>query len=229
MGVHEQKLLLKVSSDLCCLSHLPWLSTIQFKMPKYNVGWIFLCTIAFGNVLAIDLTRLYGHHNKRELDAIETKCKAFEPFRCPLDGRCISIQYLCDGAPDCMDGYDEDPRLCTAARRPPVEETTSFLNSLLASHGPNYLEKLFGSKARQRLKQLGGVDNVAIALSESQTIDDFGYNLDLDPSDVEHLRSVFMAVENGDLGMLKSLGIKDSELGDVKFFLEKLVNTGFLD
>lgn len=38
-----------------------------------------------------------------------------------------------------------------------------------------------------------------------------------------------MAVENGDIGMLKSLGIKDSELGDVKFFLEKLVNTGFLD
>ena len=51
------------------------------------------------------------------------------------------------------------------ARRPPVEETTSFLNSLLASHGPNYLEKLFGSKARHRLRELGGVDNVAIALS----------------------------------------------------------------
>ena len=48
-------------------------------------------------------------------------------------------------------------------------------------------------------------------------------------ADVEHLRSVFMAVENGDIGMLKSLGIRDSELGDVKFFLEKLVNTGFLD
>lgn len=48
-------------------------------------------------------------------------------------------------------------------------------------------------------------------------------------ADLEHLRAVFMAVENGDLGMLKSLGIKDSELGDVKFFLEKLVNTGFLD
>ena len=26
--------------------------------------------------------------------------------------------------------------------------------------------------------------------------------------DVEHLRSVFLAVENGDIGMLKSLGIK---------------------
>jgi len=189
---------------------------------------LVLCTLVQDGT-AIDLSRLYGHHNKRELMVNERHCEAFKPFRCPDNGQCISIQYLCDGAPDCQDGYDEDPRLCTAARRPPVEETTSFLNSLLASHGPNYLEKLFGSKARQRLKQLGGVDNVAIALSESQTIDDFGYNLDLDPSDVEHLRSVFMAVENGDLGMLKSLGIKDSELGDVKFFLEKLVNTGFLD
>lgn len=64
---------------------------------------------------------------------------------------------------------------------------------------------------------------------ESQTIEDFGAALHLMRSDLEHLRSVFIAVENGDLGMLKSLGIKDSELGDVKFFLEKLVNTGFLD
>lgn len=64
---------------------------------------------------------------------------------------------------------------------------------------------------------------------ESQTIEDFGAALHLMRADLEHLRSVFMAVENGDLGMLKSLGIKDSELGDVKFFLEKLVNTGFLD
>lgn len=65
--------------------------------------------------------------------------------------------------------------------------------------------------------------------SESQTIEDFGAALHLMRSDLEHLRSVFMAVENGDLGMLKSIGIKDSELGDVKFFLEKLVKTGFLD
>ena len=64
---------------------------------------------------------------------------------------------------------------------------------------------------------------------ESQTIEDFGNALNLQRTDLEHLRSVFLAVENGDLGMLKSLGIKDSELGDVKFFLEKLVNTGFLD
>lgn len=71
--------------------------------------------------------------------------------------------------------------------------------------------------------------NVFFCVLESQTIEDFGAALHLMRADLEHLRSVFMAVENGDLGMLKSLGIKDSELGDVKFFLEKLVNTGFLD
>lgn len=64
-------------------------------------------------------------------------CHPYEPFKCPGDGNCISIQYLCDGAPDCSDGwasiinwviptlnadfgfnlffrYDEDMRLCTA-------------------------------------------------------------------------------------------------------------------
>lgn len=53
------------------------------------------------------------------------------------------------------------------------------MQSLLASHGPNYLEKLFGSKARDALAPLGGVEQVAVALSESQTIEDFGAALHL--------------------------------------------------
>lgn len=44
-------------------------------------------------------------------------CHPYEPFKCPGDGNCISIQYLCDGAPDCSDGYDEDMRLCTAGKQ----------------------------------------------------------------------------------------------------------------
>lgn len=52
-----------------------------------------------------------------------------------------------------------------SAKRPPVEETASFLQSLIASHGPNYLEKLFGNKARDALEPLGGVEKVAITLS----------------------------------------------------------------
>ena len=56
----------------------------------------------------------------------ERHCEAFKPFRCPDNGQCISIQYLCDGAPDCQDGYDEDPRLCTAGTTP-SEKTTDHL------------------------------------------------------------------------------------------------------
>jgi len=55
------------------------------------------------------------------------------------------------------------------AKRPPVEETSNFLQSLIASHGPNYLEKLFGAKARDALAPLGGVEKVAIALSGKLT------------------------------------------------------------
>ena len=53
-----------------------------------------------------------------------------------------------------------------------MEETASFLQALLASHGPNYLEKLFGSKARDALAPLGGVNKVAIALSGECTARD---------------------------------------------------------
>lgn len=64
---------------------------------------------------------------------------------------------------------------------------------------------------------------------ESETLEDFGSALHLMRSDLEHLRNVFMAVETGDLTLLKALGIKDSELADLKFFLDKMVNTGFMD
>ncbi|KAF0310767.1 Prohormone-4 [Amphibalanus amphitrite] len=190
--------------------------------------WLAACQAA----TAIDIARFYGYGHVPGIASKRSearRCRPTEPFLCPGGDVCISIAYLCDGAPDCPDSYDEDNKLCTAARRPPVEETASFLKSLLASHGPNYLEKLFGSKARDALLPLGGVEAVAVALSESQTIDDFGRALQLMTVDVNHLRSVFMAVENGDMGTLKSLGIKDSELGDVKFFLDKLLKTGFLD
>lgn len=180
---------------------------------------------------AMDLVRLFDlQRQQRALKRTGETCLPYEPFKCPGEGgACISIQYLCDGSADCPDGYDEDLRLCTAAKRPPVEETASFLQALLASHGPNFLEKLFGTKARNALEPLGGVERVAIALSESQTIGDFGAALHLMRNDLQHLRSIFAGVQEGDLSVLASLGIKDAELGDVKFFLEKLIKTGFLD
>jgi hypothetical protein len=71
--------------------------------------------------------------------------------------------------------------------------------------------------------------NNNIISTESETIEDFGKALHLMRSDLEHLRNVFMAVESGDLSLLKSLGIRDTELADLKLFLDKLVSTGFMD
>merc|ERR1712192_216851 len=170
---------------------------------KRMVGRLILLLAAALAIQAADLRQ------KKWTDRVRRSagnCPAFEPFRCPEENRCISIQYLCDGAPDCSDAYDENPRLCTAARRPPVEETSSFLKSLLASHGPNYLEKLFGPKARDNLHDLGGVDKVAIALSESQTIEEFCRAVGLSWPDQQHLREVFLSVDRGDLGILKAIG-----------------------
>ena len=41
---------------------------IPFKMSNHNVGLVFVCLFLCGSVMAIDLSRLYGGHNKRELD-----------------------------------------------------------------------------------------------------------------------------------------------------------------
>lgn len=42
-------------------------------------------------------------------------------------------------------------------------------------------------------------------ITESMTIEDFGAAMRLLRSDLDHLRSVFVAVENGDLGRLVTL------------------------
>nr|CAG4647424.1 EOG090X0E3B [Megafenestra aurita] len=201
----------------------------QHLVLRLSVALLMAVTLLAGTGDAIDLMKLLDQKQQRSIKRAGEPCHPYEPFKCPGDGACISIQYLCDGAADCPDGYDEDLRLCTAAKRPPVEETSSFLQALISSHGPDFLEKLFGAKARNALEPLGGVERVAIALSESQTIGDFGSALRLMRSDLEHLRSIFAGVQAGDMTALASLGIKDAELGDVKFFLEKLIKTGFLD
>ena len=63
---------------------------------------------------------------------------------------------------------------------------------------------------RLKIFKLELLYKIILPYLESQTIEDFGHKMALHKADVEHLRSVFMAVENGDIGMLKSLGIRVS-------------------
>ena len=116
------------------------------------------------------------------------------------------------------------------ARRPPVEETASFLQTLLNSHGSNFFEVFFGPKARNNLKYLGGIQNVAIVLSgfpnfwqktcpifmiliiafwiESHNIEDFARALKLTRNDLHNLRLIFVGLEQGDPGILSATGLK---------------------
>ena len=54
---------------------------------------------------------------------------------------------------------------------------------------------------------MGGIDFVAIALSESPTIEDFGQAVGMTDQEVENLKVILVSVEQGDIGILHSLGI----------------------
>ena len=131
-----------------CLSCISNISPINQHYSDTNSGIVALWQLSVITYI-IELAWISAI---TEINYLDSSCPPFEPFKCREEEKCISIQvkslvilsaelivlvpqYLCDGAPDCHDGYDEDPKLCTAARRPPVEETSSFIYSLLLTHG----------------------------------------------------------------------------------------------
>ncbi|CAK5073328.1 unnamed protein product [Meloidogyne enterolobii] len=150
------------------------------------------------------------------------QCPTWHPFQCP-NSECIPIKYLCDGSPDCSDEYDENSAMCTAAIRPPVEETVAFLKALLQAHGKDFLEKLFGEEARNSLAGMGGVDKVAVALSQSPTLEAFGVEMKMSPTELGRMASVLQAIASSD----ENSGFTPNEAADFRFFVQKLQETGF--
>ena len=63
-----------------------------------------------------------------------------------------------------INDYEIDGPECQLPNGVDVESTAKKLKDLLASQGPNYLEGVFGPKARNNMEELGGVDKVARAL-----------------------------------------------------------------
>lgn len=149
------------------------------------------------------------------------QCPTWHPFQCP-NGECIPIKYLCDGSPDCSDEYDENSAMCTAAIRPPVEETAAFLKALLQAHGKDFLVKLFGPTAKDSLAAMGGVDKVAVTLSQSPTIDVFGTEMKLGDEEIARMGAVLEAIVSG-----QNSGLTPNEAADFRFFVQKLQETGF--
>ena len=107
-----------------------------------------------------------------------------------------------------------------------MEEIKVFLKYILATHGPNFIKKLFGPKARKNILKIGGVGNIANIISgiicricintdttntllpESQTVDDLGHALQMGRKTLKKLRMVFTQVKQGHFEVLNSFGIK---------------------
>uniref|UniRef100_A0A0N5AMB5 Prohormone-4 n=1 Tax=Syphacia muris TaxID=451379 RepID=A0A0N5AMB5_9BILA len=149
------------------------------------------------------------------------KCPPWHPFQCP-NGDCVPIKYLCDGSPDCGDGYDENKSMCTAATRPPVEETASFLNALLNAHGKDFFVLVFGEKGKNSLKEMGGVNKVAVAFSQSPTIQAFAAEMNLSEDEVNKMQEVMTSIASG-----SNANFSSNEAANFRFFAQKLQETGF--
>ncbi|CAJ0938833.1 unnamed protein product, partial [Mesorhabditis belari] len=160
--------------------------------------------------------------NKRDAGD-KSPCPTWHPFECP-SGECVPIKYLCDGSPDCSDEYDENKSMCTAATRPPVEETALFLKTLMHAHGKDFLVKVFGEKARNELAGMGGVDKVAVSLSQSPTADVFAKEFVFNPQEEQGMIGVFEGILNGTPEELTA-----NEASDFRFFVQKLQETGFFN
>jgi len=135
-----------------------------------------------------------------------------KPFPCRNSDVCIPLLYLCDDNPDCEDAYDEDPAVCTAAKRPPVEEIEQFLENEKIWIIP----RLFGGKP---------IHDISQAVAVSKTVDDLRKNLGL--SDTTALCSALDAVDNGREDELEGDGMPPKAWNGVVFFFSKLIKSGF--
>jgi len=103
-----------------------------------------------------------------------------------------------------------------------VEETAAFLKALMNAHGVDFLVKLFGPKAKNQLEGMGGVDHVAVAISQSPTVESFATEMNLDEDEAMRMAAVLESVVSG-----ASSELSPNEAADFRFFVEKLQETGF--
>lgn len=113
--------------------------------------------------------------------------------------------------------------MCTAAQRPPVEETEGYLAALLERFGPDFYTVLFGEKGSKGLKGMGGVHKVAVAFSDSPNAEFFAKQLGLDGSELTQMKKVMKSVIEGN----PAAGLTEEQAIDLQFYMEKLQETQF--
>lgn len=179
---------------------------------------VFVMMAAFLLTFCHGLSLVQPHYNnyparKRATDG--NPCpEAEKPFPCKTTPTCIPMGYLCDDNQDCEDGYDEDPEVCTAAHRPPVEDIQHFLESEKSW----ILTELFAGKH---------IAKVAHGLAVSPTVEDFKKRLGMTSNEVSPLKTAIEAVKNGQEDELIALGMPPSAWNEVSFIFSKLIKSGF--
>lgn len=179
-----------------------------------------LCVSSYG--LSVHFPQFVHHRrNKALLHAIKrgqdgNPCPADKPFLCKSTPvKCISLSYVCDGNFDCEDdGFDENPQVCNAANRPPVEELWQFLDM----EHEWILPKLFD-----------GIDAefVAHTLAVSPGLDDVALQMGLSDKAITNIKTAFTAVETGDERPLLKMGMPQNSWHETDFLLNKLLKSGF--
>ncbi|KAI6186732.1 hypothetical protein M3Y98_00164400 [Aphelenchoides besseyi] len=185
-----------------------WLDTVILN------SMLFMLVIAVGSK-AFSIREDMIRGGKRTSDGT-VKCPPYAPFQCPMSLECISFKYICDQSIDCLDSYDENEQLCTAAKRPPPLEIASFIDALIQAHGRDF------ARAKNGFKAMGGVDQVAVALSQSPTIETFAKEMSMSDAETEHMAKTLEAIISGDTSELSR-----NEAADFAFFARKLRETNF--
>lgn len=174
------------------------------------VTWIICITCAM-KLDRVDFKRLFA---KRDPSCQGNPCPSFKPFLCKDSPKCVPLSSVCDDIPDCEDGYDEDPKVCVAAKRPRVEQIYHYLSN----EESWIIPKLFD-----------GIDKdvVAAGLATAGSMEDLKIILGLSDEAEKNIRVALMASEEDDPRPMSALGMPDRSWPATAHLFRNLIETGF--
>ncbi|CAH1792409.1 unnamed protein product [Owenia fusiformis] len=190
-------------------------------------GWeymLVLLAMICASCLAEDLASLLRQRlesrimEKRKPDGGNPCPEPEKPFPCRGQGtHCIPMEYLCDNSYDCEDGYDEDREVCTAARRPAIEDIESFLDA----EASWILPKMFGVSPRKLHK-------VAHSLAVSENVSEFKRRLAMSSKQATILKKALKAIGDGDKKAVQQLvSMPLGSWNEVQYIFGKIIKSGF--